>query len=58
MAKGKAKAKQAKGKIKETLGKATGDRSLQAEGQGEQLTGKAREAAEEAAEKARKRTGR
>ncbi|WP_431041118.1 CsbD family protein [Streptomyces sp. P1-3] len=57
MSKGKAKAKQIKGKIKETLGKATGDKSTEREGRGEHLTGKAREAAEKAADKARKRFG-
>ncbi|MFD8009303.1 CsbD family protein [Streptomyces sp. NPDC058955] len=45
-----------KGKIKETVGKATGDRRMEAEGKADRAEGKAREAAEkvqEVAEKAR-----
>ncbi|MFE7775202.1 CsbD family protein [Streptomyces sp. NPDC057445] len=57
MSKGKAKAKQAKGKMKETLGKATGDRSMEHKGQGEMLGGKAQEMSEKAADKARRATG-
>ncbi|UUN25572.1 CsbD family protein [Streptomyces sp. FIT100] len=57
MAKAKAKAKQAKGQMKETAGKATGDKRMQAEGRGEQMTGKAQEAMENAAERT-KRQGR
>ncbi|MCX4510434.1 MULTISPECIES: CsbD family protein [Streptomyces] len=51
MGKAKAKAKQAKGKMKETAGKAMGDREMQAEGRGEQMAGKAREATQDAAER-------
>lgn len=45
-----------KGKIKETVGKATGDRRMEAEGKADRAEGKAREAAEKVqnvAEKAR-----
>ncbi|MGW6360667.1 CsbD family protein [Streptomyces sp. NPDC055092] len=48
MSKANAKAKQVKGKIKETIGKAIDDESMQAEGHGEQIIGKAQETAEKA----------
>ncbi|MFV5994878.1 CsbD family protein [Streptomyces sp. NPDC056231] len=54
MGKGKAKAKQVKGKLKETAGGALGDELMQAEGRGEQMTGKAQEAAAKAAERLKK----
>ncbi|WP_405497222.1 CsbD family protein [Streptomyces sp. NBC_00096] len=54
MSKAKAKAKQVKGKIKETAGDAMGDRRMQAEGAGERLTGKAQEAAAKVADKVKK----
>lgn len=50
----KAKAKQVRGKIKETAGDAMGDRSMQAEGAAERLTGKAQEAAAKAADHLKK----
>ncbi|MGW2559519.1 CsbD family protein [Streptomyces sp. NPDC001514] len=56
MTKGKSKAQQLKGKMKETLGKATHDRSMKREGRGEMLRGKAHEMAEKAADQIRKRT--
>ena len=37
-------AEQAKGKIKETIGKATGDAKLQSEGKADQIAGKTRNA--------------
>ncbi|MEW2487017.1 CsbD family protein [Streptomyces sp. NPDC048411] len=57
MTKGTAKAKQVKGKMKETLGKAIGDKSTQRHGLGEQLRGKAQEIAHKTADQVRKRTG-
>ncbi|MEV7236820.1 CsbD family protein [Streptomyces sp. NPDC051020] len=57
MTKGTAKAKQVKGKMKETLGKAIGDKSTQRHGLGEQLRGKAQEIAHKTADQFRKRTG-
>ncbi|MFE7391375.1 CsbD family protein [Streptomyces sp. NPDC057582] len=53
----KGKAKQVKGKMKETLGKAIGDKSMQRHGLGEQLRGKAQELSHKTADKFRKRTG-
>ncbi|MEV6396169.1 CsbD family protein [Streptomyces sp. NPDC051907] len=44
--KAKAKTEQAKGKIKETLGSATGNDRMAAEGRAEKKTGDAREAKE------------
>ncbi len=35
---------EAKGKVKETVGKATGDRKLEGEGKGDQIAGKAQNA--------------
>jgi uncharacterized protein YjbJ (UPF0337 family) len=40
-----AKVTELKGKTKEVAGKATGDRSLEAEGKGDQLKGQAKQAA-------------
>ncbi|MFD7445322.1 CsbD family protein [Streptomyces sp. NPDC059909] len=54
MGKAKAKAKQAKGQMKETAGKAMGDKRMQAEGRGEQLMGKTQETVESAAERVKK----
>ncbi|MFH8786587.1 CsbD family protein [Streptomyces roseoverticillatus] len=48
MGKGKAKAKQVKGKLKETAGRAADDKRLEAEGRAEKLTGKVQESAEKA----------
>ena len=39
---------QAKGAAKDTLGKATGDKKMQAEGKADKLQGKAKEAAKDA----------
>lgn len=44
--KGRAKAEQAKGKIKETAGRAVGNESLTAEGRAEKAKGDARQAKE------------
>ncbi|MFD8236615.1 CsbD family protein [Streptomyces sp. NPDC059696] len=44
--KGKAKAEQAKGKAKETIGRAVGNERLMAEGKAEQSKGDARQAKE------------
>ncbi|MFE5872752.1 CsbD family protein [Streptomyces roseifaciens] len=46
MGKGKAKAKQVKGKLKETTGNVTGDRRMEAEGRAEKVAGKVQESAE------------
>ncbi|MHA5047143.1 CsbD family protein [Streptomyces sp. SD15] len=54
MSKGKAKTTQLKGRLKEALGKATGDKSTKREGRGERLSGQAHELAEKAAEQVRK----
>lgn len=54
MSKAKAKAKQVKGKMKETAGDAMGDKGMQAEGRSERLTGKAQETAAKAAERLKK----
>ncbi|MGK5546389.1 CsbD family protein [Streptomyces sp. URMC 127] len=53
MAKGKGKAKQIKGKLKETAGDATGNKRMEAEGRAEKVSGKV----QESAEKARKNLG-
>ncbi|GAX58114.1 CsbD family protein [Streptomyces olivochromogenes] len=59
MAKAKANTKvdQIRGKMKETLGKALGDSSMQQAGRGEQLRAKAHEMTEKAAGHLRKRSG-
>lgn len=57
MSKSKAKAKQMKGKLKETAGDAMDDKRMQAEGRGEQMMGKAQESAEKAGDRI-KRSGR
>ncbi|MGW6573838.1 CsbD family protein [Streptomyces sp. NPDC054945] len=44
--KGRAKAEQAKGKVKETAGRAVGNESLTAEGRAEKAKGDARQAKE------------
>ncbi|MET7712149.1 CsbD family protein [Streptomyces sp. NPDC005407] len=54
MSKSKAKAKQMKGKLKETAGDAMDDKRMQAEGRGEQMMGKAQEAAEKAGDRIKK----
>ncbi|MFF7726633.1 CsbD family protein [Streptomyces sp. NPDC008001] len=46
MGKAKAKAKQVKGKLKESAGSATGDKKMEAEGRAEKLSGKVQESAE------------
>lgn len=56
MAKSNAKVHQIKGKMKETLGKALGDASMQRAGRREQLRGKAHEMTDKATEQLRKRT--
>ncbi|MFJ5831826.1 CsbD family protein [Streptomyces sp. NPDC093089] len=43
-----------KGKVKETVGKATGNERMEAEGKGDQMKGKVREVAEKAREHAAK----
>jgi uncharacterized protein YjbJ (UPF0337 family) len=57
MSKAKAKAKQVKGKMKETTGDAMDDERMQAEGRGERIAGKAQETAEKATDRVKK-TGR
>ncbi|MFF4349864.1 CsbD family protein [Streptomyces sp. NPDC001530] len=57
MAKGHAKVHRIRGKMKETLGKALGDKSMQRSGRGEQLRARAHEMTEKAAHQLRKRTG-
>lgn len=54
MGKAKAKAKQVKGKLKETVGSATGDKDMQAEGRGEQMAGKAQETTAKVTERLKK----
>ncbi|MGW3659858.1 CsbD family protein [Streptomyces sp. NPDC005151] len=54
MSKAKAKAKQVKGKLKETTGKAMDDKTMQAEGRGEQVLGKVQETAEKASDRVKK----
>ena len=54
---GNAKVHQIRGKMKETLGKALGDSSMQQAGRGEQLRAKAHEMTEKAAGHLRKRSG-
>lgn len=49
MIKGNAKTKQIRGKVKETLGKALGDKSMQRSGRGEQVRGKVEEVTEKVA---------
>ncbi|MFF2517220.1 CsbD family protein [Streptomyces sp. NPDC058086] len=56
--KGNARTKQLRGKMRETLGKALGDKSMQRTGRGEQLRGKAQEMTEKAAGQIRQRTKR
>ncbi|MET7986546.1 MULTISPECIES: CsbD family protein [unclassified Streptomyces] len=53
MFQGNAKAKQIKGKVKETVGKALGDTSVQRAGRREQLRGKAQEMTERASARVR-----
>ncbi|MFI1396029.1 CsbD family protein [Streptomyces sp. NPDC020681] len=53
----KAKVQQMKGKLKEAFGKATGDRSMQREGRGDVLRGKAHAVADKAADRFRRRPG-
>ncbi|MFB7336085.1 CsbD family protein [Streptomyces adustus] len=58
MAKEHAKVKQVTGKMKETLGKTLGNKSMQKSGRQEQLRAKAHEMTERATDQIRKRTGR
>lgn len=57
MTKGTAKTNQIKGKMKETLGRAMGDKSMQRHGLGQQLRGKAQEITHKTADQVRKRIG-
>ncbi|QES51307.1 CsbD family protein [Streptomyces venezuelae] len=54
MSKAKAKAKQIKGKMKESVGDMTDDKRMEAEGRGEQMTGKMQEAAAKTGERMKK----
>ncbi|APU38634.1 MULTISPECIES: CsbD family protein [unclassified Streptomyces] len=54
MSKAKAKAKQVKGKLKETAGDAVDDKRMQAEGGADQMAGKAEEMASDAAKRTKK----
>ncbi|MFJ8009149.1 CsbD family protein [Streptomyces fagopyri] len=56
MLKGNARTKQITGRMRETLGKALGDKSMQRKGRSEQLRGKAQEMTGKAADRMRKRT--
>ncbi|MET8288239.1 CsbD family protein [Streptomyces sp. NPDC048448] len=56
MIKGNARTKQITGRMRETLGKALGDKSMQRKGRNEQLRGKAHEMTGKAADRIRKRT--
>lgn len=55
MIKGSARTQQIKGKMRETLGKALGDKSMQRAGRSEQLRGKAHEMTEKATAQIRRR---
>ncbi|WP_369251666.1 CsbD family protein [Streptomyces sp. R41] len=57
MAKVNPKVQQIRGKMKETLGKAMGDTSMQRAGRGDQLRAKAHKMTDKAAAQLRKRTG-
>ncbi|MGW1405434.1 CsbD family protein [Streptomyces sp. NPDC002403] len=54
MGKAEAKAEQVKSKLKETVGGATDNKDMKAEGRGEQMAGKAQETAAKAAERLKK----
>ncbi|MFI5621596.1 CsbD family protein [Streptomyces sp. NPDC051567] len=54
MSKAKAKAKQVKGGLKETVGRATDDRRMRAEGGAERMSGKAQELAAKAGDRLKK----
>ncbi|MGW3422966.1 CsbD family protein [Streptomyces phaeochromogenes] len=54
MGKSKGKAKQMKGKMKETAGRAMGDMPMENEGRGEQMTGRAQELASKTSERVKK----
>ncbi|MGW4672413.1 CsbD family protein [Streptomyces sp. NPDC004324] len=54
MIKGNAKTKQITGRLRETLGKALGDKSMQRQGRSEQLRGKAQEMTGKAADRVRR----
>ncbi|MGW0563884.1 CsbD family protein [Streptomyces sp. NPDC003016] len=56
MSKAKAKAKQLKGKMKATVGKASDDQHMEAEGRGEQLRGKAQETVERTGDRVKRST--
>ncbi|MGW3916781.1 CsbD family protein [Streptomyces sp. NPDC005070] len=56
MFQGNAKAKQVKGKVKESVGKVLGDTSIQRAGRREQLRGKAQEMTEKASAHVRRWT--
>ncbi|MEU0037624.1 CsbD family protein [Streptomyces sp. NPDC006333] len=55
MFKGNARTQQITGRMRETLGKALGDKSMQRKGRNEQLRGKAHELTGKAADRMRKR---
>lgn len=55
--KAKAKAEQAKGQIEETTGRATGDRSLEAEGRATKAKGDVREAVEKGKDTLKRKRG-
>ncbi|MFF2997913.1 CsbD family protein [Streptomyces sp. NPDC057950] len=55
MIKGNARTKQLTGRMRETLGKALGDKSMQRRGRNEQLRGKAHEMTGKAADRIRRR---
>lgn len=54
MAKAKATAKQAKGKLKETAGDAMDDKRMEAEGTAERMSGKSEEMVSKAGDKVKK----
>ncbi|WP_093802655.1 CsbD family protein [Streptomyces sp. Wb2n-11] len=56
MSKAKAKAKQLKGKMKETAGRTADDRRMEAEGRGEQVRGKAQETVEKTGDRVKRST--
>ncbi|MFI6490029.1 CsbD family protein [Streptomyces sp. NPDC050564] len=57
MAKSTAKVQQIRGKMKESLGKALGNKSMQRSGRGDMVRGKAHEITEKMAHRVHKRIG-
>ncbi|MFE9682321.1 CsbD family protein [Streptomyces sp. NPDC002701] len=58
MSKAKSKAKQMKGKMKETAGRVMDDKSMEGEGVGEQMAGRAKEVTAKTSQRGKKTAGR